>query len=635
MSYINKKENEKYKKVFYFLVPILLILMCLLNLGLKSFIGMSIIIMIVTGIYALFYLALKMSGSIETLKALSSKEKKYILLLSIISIIFVYSEISRDNFIYYGDFSSFWSLALQQMESFINNPLIALKNSYISICSAEHNIFMPTIIAIPLKILGGNYMSYVLLLEIMFIIPTCVIYALITKKIIIKANYKNINFSILFLFFLILPSLYYPTLNGYIDIVCVFIVSLCILLTMEIDFLKFDKKKCIVLSGLLLTLVLMRRAYGYWAVGYVCSLFVYMIFNILTNIKDSKIIIRAYMKNFIFIFIICSFILMIFFPHFLQNIATSNIRAVHSAWNITSPKEKIMEFINYYGVYMIILSILSVIVAFKNKYLMRFVITNIINILIVIILFSNIQMGPHQYYQITGQLSLLVIITILKLYNSKLNKKNMIIFFICILQVGNFLYAYKFIKAYKFEKYLFTERIYEPRKRADIDQINILYSKIESLIKSDSLIYILSSSDVLNDDLIRCLKLPEKISFQDKLTNSYQVDLRDGFPIEFLKSDIIIVPDPIQYHLKPKDQQVVITLAEEVLDENSIIGDNFKLADSTLIEKNVNVKIYVKNKEFSLEEINYLESKFESSYKDYPNLFKDRFEEFKNQRDLR
>ncbi|UDN61182.1 hypothetical protein [Clostridioides sp. ES-W-0016-02] len=635
MSCINKKNNMEYKKLEYFLILIFLTLIILLNLEFKSIIGITIILLIVISIYSLFYFALKMSNSIEILKSLSKKEKNCILLLSIISIIFVYSEISRDKFIYYGDFSNFWSLALQQLDIFLKEPLLALKNSYINICYAEHNVFMPTMIAIPLKILGGSYMSYVLILEVIFIIPTCITYALIMKKIIIKMNYKNVNFSILFLFFLILPSLYYPTLSGYIDIVCVFIVSLCILLTMEIDFLKFEKRKCLALSGLLLVLVLMRRAYGYWIVGYAISLFVYMIFNILTNRKDLKIIIKAYMKNLLFIFIVCSLVLVIMFPNFLKNIATSNIRVVHSAWNMTSSKEKIIEFVNYYGVYMIILSILSIITSFKDKYLMSFVVKNIVNIIIVAILFSNIQMGPHQYYQITGQLSLLVAVTILKIYNSEISKRNIIVLTIGILHIYNFLYAHNLVKQYAFERYIFTERIYEPRKRYDIEQMNILYEKIEKLIEKDSLVYVLSSSDILNDDLIRCLKLPERISFENKLVGSYQVDLRDGFPVSFLNSDIIIVPDPIQYHLKPNDQQVVIKLAKEILDKNSIIGDNFKLVDSVSLEKDVKAKIYIKNKDFSLKEINYLENMFDFSYKEYPDLFKNRFEEFKQQENLK
>ena len=102
-----------------------------------------------------------------------------------------------------------------------------------------------------------------------------------------------------------------------------------------------------------------------------------------------------------------------------------------------------------------------------------------------------------------------------------------------------------------------------------------MVDELQQLSQDGRSIYVLASSEILNDDIIRQASLPDQMNYPYTLEKSNHVDLRDGFPTQFFTSSIVLVASPAQHHLRPQDQQVIGVLAEEMSRESSPVRKRF------------------------------------------------------------
>ncbi len=103
---------------------------------------------------------------------------------------------------------------------------------------------------------------------------------------------------------------------------------------------------------------------------------------------------------------------------------------------------------------------------------------------------------------------------------------------------------------------------------------------------------------------------------------STNVDLRDGFATTFFNAEVVVVGDPVQYHLVPDGQKTVRILAKEIL--SGKLKDNFSLEEEYLLDNGVKAKVFLKIKPINQEQIIYLADEFGKLYPKHPALFRDR-----------
>ena len=117
----------------------------------------------------------------------------------------------------------------------------------------------------------------------------------------------------------------------------------------------------------------------------------------------------------------------------------------------------------------------------------------------------------------------------------------------------------------------------------------------------------MASGRVLNASTLRSLNLPDSQPAVNNLLQTADVDLRDGFPTDFLQASVVVTTDPIQLHLAQGTQEVVRYLAEQVMDSTSLIGRHFEKQECTFtLDDDVKVYVYVKQSEFEAEDLNGL-----------------------------
>ncbi|MBT2290229.1 hypothetical protein J7E73_13980 [Paenibacillus albidus] len=572
--------------------------------------------------------SLEATGFFLFVKNMSKKDIVLSFVVFILVIAFVFAETSRDRFVYFWDFGGYWGVTIEHSRNFFIEPSQMLKSLYISINTSEYNNIIPTLLALPMKIMGESFVSYVMLILILFMFPMALVLSYCFCKLASSNKSIKLPFWVALIITLSLPTLYLPLFFGYLDGVCLLAAAILWLTVVDIDWHKYDFKKYLIISIMLLLLILQRRYFAFFAVGFILALFIFVFIKVIQE-KDNRIqIIKFFMVNISFSGLICIGTLLIFFRDFLKQSLFNNFSVAYSAYNIGNYVDNFFITGKSFGLFICSLLALSLIVGIIKKEVRPFVAMFFSSFILTQIVFFRIQnMGLHHRYLLFTQLVLLVLIGVGWLYNFLLhNRGKALVVLVTILFLGNFGYSFRLIPINKLGTLLYSNESYEPKIRNDIAQLQLLANDLKVMSdENGGHIYVVASSTILNDDIIRKLYLPDTLNYILNLDASSNVDLRDGFPSAFLTADIVVVADPIQYHLTPKDQQVVGILAEEILNKG-IIGKNFSFVKDYTIQQNIKVKVFKKNRQFSKLEIKYLSDQFDKAYPQFPELFKDRIE---------
>jgi len=150
-----------------------------------------------------------------------------------------------------------------------------------------------------------------------------------------------------------------------------------------------------------------------------------------------------------------------------------------------------------------------------------------------------------------------------------------------------------------------------------VDDVNQLATE------GDRQVYVLSNTSTLNYSILKGSGLPYTTNNVPNLTSYSVIDIRDGFPLSFLTSDIIIVADPVE-----SSQLVIKFFAEEILNSDSELGQFYELYGEYKLDNGITAKIFIKTKPLSLECVEYMRNYFSANFAEYPDLFSDRIDAY-------
>ncbi|MBQ3442840.1 MAG: hypothetical protein IJG33_06300, partial [Selenomonadaceae bacterium] len=172
--------------------------------------------------------------------------------------------------------------------------------------------------------------------------------------------------------------------------------------------------------------------------------------------------------------------------------------------------------------------------------------------------------------------------------------------------------------------------------RHDIDELKVFVADLNQLAGEDKKIYLLASGELYNGTILDKIYMPDNRRALPSLMGGADVDLRDGFPVKFFDADFILVAEPVQTHLLPKNQLVVVKPAELML-KPSPISKHFKQIKTYTFHpesdgvSSVSFKVYEKISPFAREDIDFVEKIFDELYPNQDELFKNRFEDYKRE----
>lgn len=597
----------------YVILFIVLVISCLAGVGIKLINVVVCATMPILWFYFVYKVLLE-TGEINRIKSWSKNDKIVVLCMYIVSNVLLLSILLKERYVRFWDFAGYWGVSIEVSNQFFDAPLKTLQELYQSINQDEYNRLIPCVIAFPLKILGNSFAMYALIIYNMFVSTTYIaICGCVENLLEKKKQYGNIKITCIIL--LLTPAFYLPVLLGYLDAFALCNLGLAYLIISTNYFGTYDVKKSILLAISLLLCVLGRRYFAFAVVGVAFGVIISCIVQIVREQQISMV--KNIAKNGLVIVLVMGGILFVFFKPFLINSFDGTIAEAYSAYQTGGFARNYWLLIKYFGVAIILSTIIGCISLVKKS--INDFIVYCISSFVTTYMFYRIQsMGNHHYYLVIIPIMVFGCVGVISL------KKNKMICGICLsMVVGNFVLANVDMRLPVNIEWIASDQKMLPKVREDIPVLEEITNKLNKYSKEGKSSYVLASSTTINDDLLRKIYMPDKLLSIGNMYVSSHVDLRDGFQKDFLKADIVVVANPIQYHLREDSQRVIGLLAEEFIEQKGIYH-NYQHLEDYVLDDNVTVSLYERISDYSEEDLIYLQDLFDKYYKEYPKLFRDR-----------
>jgi hypothetical protein len=513
---------------------------------------------------------------------------------------FSYKLVLQERTIYYWDAGRGWNFSMELHRVFSENPIGVFNAVSQSIKTYTYN-YIPIMFILPfILIFGDSRVIYILALVNFYIVPCFVFYLSLFK--VKKLNDRTNLIISLITFLLFIPPLISPIFVGYEDIFCVLVILIIYYL-----FQKYcnNRKSILIITAvgfLLAILAIARRYFILWSASFILGFAILLIVKIVfskASIKEFKNEIR----DFLLLVLSFSLSFILIAKQIAINIITIDYTRLYEPFRTFSSLVKetlfnIGSVFTYYGLLIILLAIIGVIWGLGNNYYKRLVFILLIQLPVIIVLFSTTQdlLNHHQYLFIT---TLLVYATLglKEIYNNLFNKyyRALIICFLLIILITSHIlrfsaYLDKNIPVYEI---IFGSSQYHPKVNIDLPQIyNLTKDIIENTRQPDSFIYILANSDTFNNDIVRqsCYMIYGYRTLACKsifVTND--LDRRDGFPWQIFFAKTIVVATPLFNTTFSRQQRVVAEPALALLSAEGfgsffdILPQKYSLHDGTTI----------------------------------------------------
>ena len=551
------------------------------------------------------------------------EERGKILFVLLVGTAFVFWQVSRQQWIYFWDFAETWQPTIVCEQTVFSEPFTAWKNLIFSINYRDYNNFLPMLMALLMHILGKSFLAYTMYVWIMFALPAIFLTAAAIKTAIEKFCEENVSCAAILLILFSIPLIEIPVMNGYANVAIMLQGIILWLMLLNLDDEKFQPLRLFLIAVLSILAVIQSRSAAYMIIGLFFGFTVYKIYlrgNIFMLIK----------KFFVIGIFGAGLMAILFFP-FVEHVLTYNHGAAYSAYSVGHTLAiKIFAHILKGGLELYIIFFIGIIAGLRSKKFRPLTIFSTAWAAVTVILISRIQfMGMQHYYTMLIPFCAIVTVTILiALKKSKL-RGGILIFLLAL----NFVQAYTNILPVKIadQKINFS---YIPPVRNDIDELRNFIGEINTMCdEGNRKAYPLMSSGLYNATSFKQSGLPDTLDAAPKMMFTADIDLRDGFPINFFDADIIIISAPIQVHLLPQDQSVVWKISELVtsmpLARHFRFVKEISLYPTEKVSDCVTLKVYEKISPYEKSDIDFVENLFVNLYPNNPELFKDRFEKYK------
>jgi len=166
--------------------------------------------------------------------------------------------------------------------------------------------------------------------------------------------------------------------------------------------------------------------------------------------------------------------------------------------------------------------------------------------------------------------------------------------------------------------------VIRPQVRHDLEELKRLLSSLDTISSGrEGGVYVLSSSQKLSDHVLAFSNLSLGTSFRspNEVLGAAHVDRRDGFPRGLLVADVVLVADPVQYHLRAEDQRTIGEPATSFLDGTDIALAFSRLPDRFELDGGVMVTIYQRQRPNTREEVAALSERLRRAYPDQPEIY--------------
>ncbi len=526
----------------------------------------------------------------------------------------------------------YWKKAIEINKGLTENLPATFNRVYQSLLYDDYTDLPALLISPGIFILGDSYSSYILSVNIFLILPVQILVAFLIRdlaKLIGITFYKGEN-TLLFLIILS-PLFYIATIRGYLDCIGLLFVLYFLRYAIEKKYELFDWKSIIFPSLMLVLFVFTRRWYLFWIVSF------WLVYSIACSIKylfdpetkNFKTFLN-FLKTSLLTALFSITILFTFFYPFIKRIFGNDYQDMYSAYKNKTGLASFFEIIDFFGYFTLGFFFYGIYYGIKNRRLRYISIILTLQLFVTFFIFNRIQdFGIHHNFLFTGNILIGMGLGMF-IFIDKIRNRNKINFSLLIvlggLSILNFLCYFipnLDYNATRFGGLFGNYRYAYPIVRQDYSVIHQIIRDINELIGvSKKKVYILSSSYLMNDDLLRNALLPQNFNAIPGLLDTKDIDKRDGFPDDiFWNSDYVFVVSPMQIHVDESGQQVVSYFVNTILDSGRL-GKYFKEIKRYKIGNNLDFEgiLLEKTKPIGITEVERAFTHFNERYPKNPEL---------------
>lgn len=576
---------------------------------------------IIFGIWSLFFLIFLMHNC--CLIANIKLSKKDIINISLVSIFIVsiYGIILMKNKdIYTWDRLNYYLGELDLIDCFHNSFFKGIFKIISSTFYHDYGLFLSSFNLFPFMITNLSEKVFIFCYSITILVPIVVTFYINIKKIMNLNAIKNRIIMFLCVFLVVLfPLLHKAAIDGQPDFVGLIFINLIILLTIDFDFTKLDIKRCVFLSMCIFCLVISRRWYMFWLLGYGLSFFCYVLYKfIIIKKSDKKVFIKNITKTLI---IIISPTVILLLPMWIRIIKQDFSNYV--AWNIGGYILELNNQQQFIGLAFVFILIMGMIYGLVNKNTRKFCFLNIVTLILSFVLFVRTQnMWYHQsllLYPCYIYIMVNFIILVAKLHNKIV--KVFYIISITILIILNFSSS-----IFNINNKLMTNISLSPVVRNDYDEVLQVTNFIVNNTNSNDLVYI-NTAGFYAAQSFRSVLYPNR-QLDSIIVYESSIDNVHGFPIDSIAVAKYIIVSNVTIESTGAKPGHIIPAINDSLNNDSPIKGKFKLVKEFKMNDEIVLYCYERITEYDKKESDYWKSVFEEQTKQYPELFGNRIDSF-------
>lgn len=514
----------------------------------------------------------------------------FVLLLALFIIFGVGLFVKSEHTIYYWDYAREWNTFKESGTLIEKEGLLVFLNQLIdSIRTQEYNLFPIAPLLFFYKLFGSSRLVYILSISLLYGLGVFACFAHFISRILAKDEKVKLFLPLVLTLSLFIPQFWYPTLRGFLDVGGLMLIYLIYV----IHFQRFgDFRSTLLQIIFLVSLIVFRRYYFFWVIAY---LVVWLTETLIDGIYNKTNMVKPLLRIAIIAFITGSIYYVLAYPLSYKYLSSDNL-ALYSAWELNSFSQFLIRSFQYYGGLLVFMVLLGIIFSIKMGH-KRISIFLFLQSVIALLLVKRIQdPSPQHYYLLIPAISFLIFFFWMGIARRTTGIFKVVPVILIFLWLENWIYVLSFSRPPT--SLLFSKMSVQPLVRHDLTELRDLNIYLQNLQQQDpGGIYVLASSEILNGDIIigscREYFTEGENSVCSNFVDTKEIDSRDGTDIDLSLAKYIITSNPIEYHLPPDRQTVIINPAKMLL-ENRGLGQQYRrLQQSFELQNDLGEKIQV------------------------------------------
>lgn len=627
---------EKLRKIYekasildkiFGIYSVVFIICAILSAPFDLFSKISLYLFNIWTMFFLFYMMYKI-GKMAKIEF----NKKYISIIGIavllMSIIYV-GIINYREYVYTWDNITYYKNQLNLMPHFEESFGRGIKEIVRTVIYEDYNDFLLSFTTGLFSITNQTPEAFNIIFYFVGMVPTIILFLMIVKKIIDSLNVKKklLIFGLSALFLISFWPLHGACLSGQPDIIGMIFIGFIILLTIDYDFSYIDWKRWMLILGSTFCLIITRRWYMFFALGYFVTYALVLLIKVLIG-KDKEKIKNTISNGLKFAIVVGGGLLILSSPIIIKTLK-NNYQSSYTAWDIGGLDTEFVQQFKRLGLIYFIIITAGAFYGIINKKLRYYTITLIGTWIIAIVSFTRIQnMGPHQMLILVPTYILLFVFGLIAIING-INKKKIQI---CTATLLGIIMALNLIGGITNNKYLynnlfFTNMVVDSGRREDYKVIGEMVEFVKDNCNEQNKIYLNAATGDYSSHMITNYNLPSDRYIYNYVPYSFAIDSTNGFPEDILECKYIWIANQVLDDTGAKKGHIIPNI-NYAITEDKIISPKFKMIKEFRMTEEVTFYTYERVEEFNEEERQEWLKLFEGQSKIYPELFRDRILDF-------